>query len=166
TCQNTTPTSVKVAHGLVECVTAVHERAPFRRLNETRDNNTDEAEHAEALRKVEPSDGNDRDNGPYQGWTDKTGSTSSLDQQHKSQQREYDLGNDAEGNIDNHTGGCCGHGSAGNGGEARTHDIAANGRGRNEIANRLADPAHPKQALPVRAHRLREKHPPGAGIEK
>jgi len=84
TCQNTTPTCIKVAHGLVERFSALHERAPFRRLNETCDDDTDEAKHSQALRNVEPGDGNDRENGPDQSWTDKTGSTGSLDQQHKS----------------------------------------------------------------------------------
>src|SRR5207253_1704482 len=82
-------TSIKVAHGLVERFSALHEGAPFRRLNETCNDDTDEAKHSQALRNVEPSYRNDRDNGSDQSWTDKTGSTGSLDKQHQSQQREH-----------------------------------------------------------------------------
>jgi len=49
---------------------------------------------------------------------------------------------------------------------ARTHDIAANRCGWNEVADRFADPAHPKQTLPARANGLRKKGAPGKSIKK
>jgi len=63
--ENAASPRIKFAHGLVERFAALHERTPFRRLNETCDDDADEAKHAEALRNVEPGDGSDPEKGPY-----------------------------------------------------------------------------------------------------
>src|SRR5947207_962233 len=63
--ENAAPPPIKFAHRVVECFAPLHERTPFRRLNETCDDYADEAKHAEALRNVEPGDGSDPEKGPY-----------------------------------------------------------------------------------------------------
>jgi len=58
---HTASARVQFSNCLIQCVAALPERMPFRRISQLRDDHSDETKHSQPLDNVEPDNGNDPD---------------------------------------------------------------------------------------------------------
>ena len=143
-----------------------HERLPFRRFDQPRDDDSDEAENPKTLRKKKAKSGSHSEQRADQCRTDETSVSCSAHQKRQAEQGEGDLREDAERNIDDHARRRRGHGRTVDRGQPRAHDVATGRCGRDKITDRFADPAHPQETLPARALLSGKKDPPRDRVEK
>ena len=150
---------------MIERLATLHQRAPLFGLHQTRDHARDKTKHSQPLHDEETRDGRDSDQRSDQGRADETCRTGCIDKERETGQGENDLHRNAERNIDNHARHRGRHWCAGNRGQPGSHKIAAHHRRGNQIADRFADPTHPKQTSQTRPFVSWKQDPPCGAVE-
>src|SRR5947207_2046795 len=157
---------VQRANGPIERLAALDERLPLWRVRQARDNKTKKTEHAQPLHKVKTGNADDTNECPDQSGANEISLSRYANKQYYTEQRKTGLGENAQRKVHEHAGRRDRQRRPIYRSQPRPDDVSANCGGGNECADRLTDPAHPKQLPQRQAIGFRKKNPPSNCVKK